>query len=328
MANVDNLRRKTLIEKLEKLSNKKVVLVEGVFKSVGNLKAGDVIQIHSRRGLEKIILMTQPSWGRSKASVEVVRYGSKEQYIKGEVQGYLTLALRVGEDYEVVGTIPPKEFEAIKVGHQAIRQVVQDKRSERTDTIHKAIEYNWDERTQTLTLKNGDKVKAGDKVRVEFTNGVFTMVLGNERGLVGNFNQHSNKVGMVFITRERGGKARSVNYDHILGKTKVNESVIKEEVKTNINKDFVLKLDTEDPFFAAVAIVFKGNKVLLGKSLSEDDRFGKLVFPGGHIDKDESPYMAAKRECKEETGLAVKCRPLPIIEDVPERKIEGKGDRK
>ncbi len=105
-------------------------------------------------------------------------------------------------------------------------------------------------------------------------------------------------------------------------------SIIKEEVKVNTAKDFVLKLDTEERFFAAVAIIFKGNKVLLGKSLSEDDRFGKLVFPGGHIEKDESPYMAAKREAKEETGIACKCRPLPIIEDDPTREIEGKENRK
>ena len=106
------------------------------------------------------------------------------------------------------------------------------------------------------------------------------------------------------------------------------ENLVKEEKKVNINQDFVLKLDNEDPFFAAVAIIFKGNKILLGKSLSEDDRFGKLVFPGGHIEKGESPYLAAKREAKEETGIAMKYRALPIIEDVPERQIEGKKNRK
>jgi len=103
---------------------------------------------------------------------------------------------------------------------------------------------------------------------------------------------------------------------------------LKEEKKVNIKKDFVLKLSDNKKFFAAVAIIFKGNKVLMGKSLGEDDRFGKLVFPGGHIDKGEDPYVAAKREAKEETGLAVKYRPLPIIEDVPTRPIEGKKDRK
>jgi 8-oxo-dGTP pyrophosphatase MutT (NUDIX family) len=40
-------------------------------------------------------------------------------------------------------------------------------------------------------------------------------------------------------------------------------------------------------------------------ALHEHDRLGILVAPGGHVDRDELPHEAARRECREETGLDV-----------------------
>ena len=110
--------------------------------------------------------------------------------------------------------------------------------------------------------------------------------------------------------------------------TIVKQLGLKEEVRVNTNKDFVLKLADSKKYFAVVAIIFKGRKVLMGKSLSDDNRKGKLVFPGGYINGTENPYMTAKRKAREETGIITKMRALPIIEDVPEREIEGKKGRK
>lgn len=60
-------------------------------------------------------------------------------------------------------------------------------------------------------------------------------------------------------------------------------------------------------FESAVAIILKKGTILLGLALSDDDRNGKLCFPGGGIDPEDGldPVSAAIREAYEETGLEV-----------------------
>jgi 8-oxo-dGTP diphosphatase len=59
---------------------------------------------------------------------------------------------------------------------------------------------------------------------------------------------------------------------------------------------------------AAVAIILKGNKILLGYSASKDFRYKKWAFVGGGIEESETPYQAAERESGEEASLKVKAR--------------------
>lgn len=78
------------------------------------------------------------------------------------------------------------------------------------------------------------------------------------------------------------------------------------DYRNNIIKGF--KMDIK----SSVAIVFnEDGKVLLGKAISNDDRNGKWVFPGGGVDKGESTLQTAIREAYEETGVVA--TPLNIM---------------
>lgn len=53
--------------------------------------------------------------------------------------------------------------------------------------------------------------------------------------------------------------------------------------------------------FTASALIFNGDKVLL----VEHKKLGVWLYPGGHIEQDETPEETLYREVKEETGLDV-----------------------
>lgn len=75
--------------------------------------------------------------------------------------------------------------------------------------------------------------------------------------------------------------------ENILGRTEPEE----------LRKAHKLKLKS------ACGIVINGNKVLLGLSNADDDRFEKWCFAGGGIDKNEDCISAAIRETYEEMGI-------------------------
>lgn len=57
---------------------------------------------------------------------------------------------------------------------------------------------------------------------------------------------------------------------------------------------------------ASVAVITNDHgQVLLGKSLNNDERYGKLCFIGGGIEPNETPFEAAVREANEEAGINV-----------------------
>jgi len=61
----------------------------------------------------------------------------------------------------------------------------------------------------------------------------------------------------------------------------------------------------------AAGIILKGNKVLVAKRPNDKHQGGLWEFPGGKMEKDESPFQALVRELKEELGIRIKdARPL------------------
>jgi mutator protein MutT len=56
----------------------------------------------------------------------------------------------------------------------------------------------------------------------------------------------------------------------------------------------------------AVAVVERDGKFLIGRRADDAVQGGLWEFPGGKIEPRETPAQAARRECLEETGLAVR----------------------
>lgn len=64
-----------------------------------------------------------------------------------------------------------------------------------------------------------------------------------------------------------------------------------------------------DPKVAVAVLITRNQEVLLGRRVNEPGR-GLWTLPAGFVDAGEDPREAARRECWEETGLAVEIREL------------------
>lgn len=98
-----------------------------------------------------------------------------------------------------------------------------------------------------------------------------------------------------------------------------NVSILKRKLESLTGHIVLFEQESGIKVKSAVAVIFKDSKCLMGISKNADDRFGKLCFPGGGIEKGETPYQTAKRETLEESGINVKYQALPwfILGDQP-----------
>ena len=74
-------------------------------------------------------------------------------------------------------------------------------------------------------------------------------------------------------------------------------------------------MDRADPTAIAVAVVRRGDEVLIGRRSHGQPLAGLWEFPGGKVKAGESPSEAAARECREETGLDIHVSQLHLEVD-------------
>jgi 8-oxo-dGTP diphosphatase len=65
-------------------------------------------------------------------------------------------------------------------------------------------------------------------------------------------------------------------------------------------------MNPPEPLPIAVAVVLSEGRVLIGRRPEGVPLAGLWEFPGGKVARGETPSEAAARECREETGLAVR----------------------
>lgn len=61
---------------------------------------------------------------------------------------------------------------------------------------------------------------------------------------------------------------------------------------------------SEKAIFTVLCMVYENNRILLQNRVKED--WKGYIFPGGHVEKEESFVQAVMREVNEETGLIIK----------------------
>lgn len=80
----------------------------------------------------------------------------------------------------------------------------------------------------------------------------------------------------------------------------------------------ILREQSASDIWAAVGVVQNRSRWLLGLAKNTgDDRAGTWCFPGGHVNRGESPDRAAAREVREETGVS--CHPVGSAITLPDK---------
>jgi len=109
------------------------------------------------------------------------------------------------------------------------------------------------------------------------------------------------------------------DYAAPLDENEIEELITNRQKLKKVKLEAIASMITDDPDVpnipkSAVAVIHHKGKWLLGKSTAcgGDGRCGKWVFPGGFIEKGESPEEAACREAQEEMGI--KCKAIKIIQ--------------
>jgi len=174
-----------------------------------DVKKGDIVLLGNDR-LKFIIIGERLSHMSRRAAytIEAVRFCEADKYISGDIKKYYTVRISTHEEVEKVGEYDKVDIIVAKV------LVIQESIVESQKKREEEIKYEFDSTRMeyTIILQDGTKVFAGDRVKVQFSNGVFNMILGNAK------KEMFQKKGFIYVRQRVGKQARSINYKNLLGK--------------------------------------------------------------------------------------------------------------
>ena len=146
---------------------------------VRNLKAGDVVK---QKG-ENFVLMRV---GRNRRAATTLD-GAFEKHLKEMLKDpqdtakmrFYVLTIRTSPTMEVVGKVSPDIVKKMIQMDVLLHSNISQKHGENLG----ALDIQWGKRNDaTIVTQKGERAEAGDVVMVQFSNGKFEMVLGNEKG--------------------------------------------------------------------------------------------------------------------------------------------------
>lgn len=192
---------KQLIEKLEKLTNSKVILEAKIIKP-WEIQPGDIFEI-PKHG--QFVAISHGQKGRTLTKVNVVPVNKVDEYIKAGERGRGTIGLtsRPTATYTVIGKLAPKKLQAL----QAIERGEAQQHAAAVSKNQAAADYDTTKREWYVNLANGKKAFRGDIVKVRWDNGDST---GTIKAVGGN---KDGKVTILFGNREKG---RTVSPERII----------------------------------------------------------------------------------------------------------------
>jgi len=192
---------KQLIEKLEKLTNSKVILESKTIKP-WEIQPGDIFEI-PKHG--QFVALTHGQKGRTLTKVNVVPLNKVDEFIKAGERGRGTIGItsRPTATYTVVGKLAPKKLQAL----QAIERGEMVQQAAVATKNFKQADFDGARQEWYINLANGKKAFTGDKVMIKFDNGNFEGILKATGG------NKDHKVTVVVGNREKG---RTLNPERII----------------------------------------------------------------------------------------------------------------
>lgn len=168
---------------------------------------GDILQV----GKYTLIMITpaRQNMRSQPYTFTCIEYKNLDAALINPSKAIATMKVNTATDVTVKGKIKPAQLKVLLRGDAEVQQ----KKIEKEQTNHE--QKSWDEtiRDWVVTMKDGNKAKAGDEVVVSFSNGTFKMVIKSVGG-----GQKNAGISIIRPGQPMSAKARTVDAARILKK--------------------------------------------------------------------------------------------------------------